>query len=68
MTRTNVDLDEALVERGFEATGLHTKKALLHHALSELLRRESQLEIRRLKGKIHWEGNLGKLRATRKFA
>ena len=63
----NLDLNESLVARCLAITGLKTKKALLHHALSELLRHEFQLEIRDLKGKIHWEGNLRKLRATRKF-
>ena len=63
----NLNLDESLVARGLAITGLKTKKALLHHALSELLRHESQLDIRHLKGKIHWEGDLRKLRATRKF-
>ena len=67
MTRTNVDLDDALVVDGLKTTGLKTRKALIHHALEELLRHEMQLKIRELRGKIRWEGNLRKMRAERKL-
>jgi Arc/MetJ family transcription regulator len=65
--RTNVVLDEDLVEAGMELTGLKSRRALIDYALRELLRRESQRKILELKGKIHWEGDLPSLRQRREF-
>ncbi|MBF0547434.1 MAG: type II toxin-antitoxin system VapB family antitoxin [Candidatus Riflebacteria bacterium] len=62
MKRTNVVLDDKLVDDCMKATGIKTQKALIHHALQELLRRENQAKIIELKGKIHWEGNLDEWR------
>ena len=65
MQRTNIVLDRKLVRRGLKATGLKTRRALVHHALSELVRRESQLGVLTLKGKIHWSGDLARMRSKR---
>ena len=58
MKRTNVVLDEQLIEAGLEATGLKSRRALIDHALRELLRMESQKKILGLKGAVKWEGDL----------
>ena len=58
MGRTNVVLDDELVERCQEATGIKTRRALIDHALHELLRRERRKKILELKGTVHWEGDL----------
>lgn len=63
--KTNIDLDERLVKRALELTGLKTKKELVNHALAELVRREDQKGILRLKGKIAWSGDLGQMRESR---
>lgn len=65
MKRTNIVIDEKLMEEGLRATGLKTRRALVDHALRELLRRESQKKILKLKGKIHWEGDLDEMRKMR---
>ena len=65
--RTNVVLDEDLVEAGLEMTGLKSRRALIDHALRELLRREAQRKILELKGKVHWEGDLSSMRQKREF-
>lgn len=65
MKRTNIVLDQALVRQGLKATGLKTRRALVHHALVELVRREDQLGLLGLKGKVKWSGNLGRMRAKR---
>jgi len=65
MKRTNIDMDEALVRQGLKATGLKTRRALVHHALAELVRREKQMGLLALKGKIHWTGDLNAMRRTR---
>ncbi len=58
MKRTNVVLDDKLVKDCIKATGIKTQKALIVHALRELLRHEKQIKILELKGKIDWNGNL----------
>ncbi|NLF95521.1 MAG: type II toxin-antitoxin system VapB family antitoxin [Candidatus Riflebacteria bacterium] len=65
MKRTNVELDENLVNDCVKITGIKTRKALIDHALRELLRHERQLELLKLKGNISWEGNLDEWRQDR---
>lgn len=65
MKRTNIVLDQTLVREGLKATGIKTRRALVHHALAELLRREKQLGVLALKGKVRWTGDLGKMRGKR---
>lgn len=65
MKRTNIVLDDKLVDDCMKATGIRTQKALIDHALHELLRRENQTKILELKGKILWEGNLDEWRQGR---
>jgi len=63
--RTNIVLDEGLVRQGLKATGIKTRRALVHHALAELVRREKQKGWLALEGKIRWEGNLNEMRRSR---
>lgn len=65
MKRTNIVLDEKLVREGLKTTGLKTRRALVDHALKELVRRERQMGLRALKGKVAWEGDLQAMRKTR---
>jgi Arc/MetJ family transcription regulator len=65
MKRTNIVLDETLVRRGLKATGLKTRRALVHHALRELVRREKQSGLLALKGSVRWTGNLDAMRRSR---
>ena len=65
MKRTNVVLDEKLVQDCIKATGIKTQKALIDHALRELLRHENQIRILELKGRISWDGNLDEWRQGR---
>ncbi len=65
MKRTNVVLDAKLVENCIKVTGIKTQRALIDHALRELLRHENQTQILELKGKIHWDGDLNEWRQGR---
>ncbi len=65
--RTNIVLDENLVEAGLKATGLKTQRELVDFALRDLLRRESQRKILDLQGKVRWEGDLSEMRKGRTF-
>jgi Arc/MetJ family transcription regulator len=63
--RTNIVLDETLVEQARKLTGIKTKKELIHEALRTLIRMRLQAEVRDLRGKLHWEGNLDEMRKSR---
>jgi len=63
--RTNVVLDDKLVDACQKVTGIKTRRSLIDYALRELLRHESQSKILELKGKGHWEGNLDEWRRGR---
>jgi Arc/MetJ family transcription regulator len=65
MKRTNIVLDEGLVRQGLRATGMKTRRALVHYALQELVRREKQMSLLSLKGKVRWTENLDVMRRSR---
>ena len=67
MKRTNIVLDEKLVDRGLNLTGLKTQRELVDYALRELVRRKEQKSLLKLKGKFKWEGDLEEMR-TSKYA
>ena len=63
--RTNVVLDDKLIETALQYTGLKTKKELIDYALRELVRRQKQKSVLQLAGKLHWEGSLREMRRDR---
>jgi len=63
--RTNILIDDKLIEKGFQYTGIRTKKELVDLALRELINRKERKRILRLKGRLLWEGNLEKMRSSR---
>jgi Arc/MetJ family transcription regulator len=65
--RTNIVLDERLVAQGMKLTKLKTRRALVDHALRELIRRKQQRKIMALRGQVEWEGNLEEMRRGRGF-
>jgi Arc/MetJ family transcription regulator len=67
--RTNIVLDDDLVEEAFRLTGARTKKELVHLALDELVQRRRRRDLTELAGKISFrEGYDHKaLRELRRF-
>jgi len=65
MHRTNLELDERLVAEAKKLTHLKTKKALVHYALQELVRKKKRKQLLKLAGKVEWKGNLQELRKSR---
>jgi Arc/MetJ family transcription regulator len=65
MKRTNIVLNEKLVEKGKKVTGLKTSKSVVDFALKELIRRSNQRQILRLFGSVDWDGNLSQMRSMR---
>ena len=56
--RTNIVIDDALMAETLEATGLKTKREAVELGLQTLLRLRRQQDIRELRGKLAWEGDL----------
>lgn len=63
--RTNIVIDDRLLSDVMTATGIKTKRAAVEQGLKLLLKLKTQEGIRRLRGKIHWEGNLDETREGR---
>jgi Arc/MetJ family transcription regulator len=60
--RTNIEIDDKLMSDTLRLTGLKTKKEAVELGLRTLLRLQQQEALRRLKGKLQWEGDLGAMR------
>ena len=56
--RTDIDIDETLLDEAKRATGLRTKKETVEEGLRLLVRLKEQEEILGLAGKVRWEGEL----------
>ena len=63
--RTNIVIDDKLMKETLRATGLKTKREAVELALRTLLRLSRQEQIRSLRGKLHWRGDLNRMRADR---
>jgi Arc/MetJ family transcription regulator len=56
--RTNIDIDDRLMREALRLTGLRTKREAVDLALRELVARHRQLGVLKLKGRVHWMGDL----------
>jgi Arc/MetJ family transcription regulator len=66
MGRTNIVLDERLVRQAMQLSGAKTKRQAVDLALRELVARRSVYRaLRRLKGKLPWEGDVRAWRRVR---
>jgi len=60
--RTNIVIDDKLMNDALKVTGYSTKKEAVEQGLKLLVNRGEQQKIRALKGKLQWEGDLDELR------
>jgi Arc/MetJ family transcription regulator len=65
MSRTNIELDDALVLKARKLTRLKTKREIVDRALELLVRSESRKGILRFYGSGVWKGNLKASRRNR---
>lgn len=63
--RTNIVIDDKLMKDTLRATGLKTKREVVELGLRTLLRLGKQEEVRRLRGKLIWEGDLDAMRTDK---
>lgn len=62
--RTNIDIDDELMEDALKATGLKTKKDAVELGLKTLVKLHKQAEIRKFRGKLKWEGGMDDMRSS----
>ncbi len=60
--RTNIELDDKLIDQAMRATGASTKKAAVEAGLKLLVNTHAQGAMRRFWGKVKWDGNLDESR------
>lgn len=60
--RTNIVIDDKLMQDTLLITGLKTKREAVELGLRTLLRLRQQEEIRRFRGKLDWQGDLDAMR------
>ncbi len=60
--RTNIVIDDDLMANAMELSKLKTKRAVVEKGLQLLIQVKKQENIRKLRGKLKWEGNLEQMR------
>jgi Arc/MetJ family transcription regulator len=60
--RTNIVIDDKLMRDTLKATGLKTKREVVELGLKTLLQLRAQEQIRGLRGKLKWHGDLDAMR------
>lgn len=63
--RTNIDIDDRLMQQAMRRSGAPTKRAAVEAGLRLLAETHAQGSIRRLRGKVVWEGDLNRSRLAR---
>jgi Arc/MetJ family transcription regulator len=64
--RTNVVIDDDLMDEALKVSRLKTKKDAVEEGLRVLVQRKKQENIKNLRGKLHWEGDLEDMRTDQK--
>ena len=60
--RTNIVIDDKLMAIALKTSGLKTKKEVVEEALRLLVKVKNQNSLRKLRGKLKWEGDLDEMR------
>ena len=63
--RTNIVIDDKLMSLAFKTSGLSTKKEVVEEALRLLIKIKDQQKLKKLRGKLKWEGNLVEMRTDK---
>jgi Arc/MetJ family transcription regulator len=66
MSRTNIVLNDDLVQKALRLTGAKSKRLVVQIALERLIHQGDAVKaLRQLKGKLNWEGDLDSMRKNR---
>lgn len=60
--RTNIVIDDKLMAEALKATGARTKREVVELGLRALIQLKQQEQIRGLRGKLRWTGDLERMR------
>jgi len=63
--RTNVVINDGLMEAALRTSGIKTKKEAIEEGLKLLVLMKSQEKIKGLRGKLKWIGSLEEMRLDR---
>ncbi len=62
--RTNIEIDDKLMNEVLKATGLTTKKEVVELGLKTLIRLKKQETIKNFRGQLKWSGDLDDMRTV----
>ncbi len=60
--RTNIEIDDELMNKALKYSKLKTKKEIINAALVEYVKYQKRLSLASLQGKVKWVGDLDKMR------
>jgi len=63
--RTNIVIDDKIMQRAMELSGFSTKKSTVEAALELLIRLKEQEKLKSFRGKLKWEGDLDQMRTDK---
>lgn len=62
---TSMEMNEELFMKAWRLSGIKTKKGLIEEALRTYVRLHEQAQVRSLRGKLAWKGDLDEVRGER---
>ena len=62
---TSLDIDEELFMKAWKLSRIKTKKGMIEEALRTYVRLHEQAQVRSLRGKLAWKGDLDEVRGER---
>ena len=62
--RTNIELDDTLVNQALKLSKLRTKREVVQEALKNYVAYMKKKELLKLRGRVTWEGNLKEMRSS----
>ena len=63
--RTNIVIDDKLMNDALKATGLNTKREAVELGLKTLIKLKKQEGIKAFRGRLQWEGSLDEMRLAK---
>ncbi len=60
--RTNIEIDDDLMNKALKYSKLKTKKEIINDALNEYVKYQMRIKLLSLQGKVEWIGSLDKMR------
>jgi Arc/MetJ family transcription regulator len=63
--RTNIEIDDKLMKDALRYTGAKTKREAVELGLLKLVQLGKQVEVRKMRGKLQWEGDLDAMRTDK---